>query len=182
MNHYASFVVHVNRVQKCEMLCSVAELFLTDLCFHEHAEDRCERAVQAAVHTLQAQVRHAQAEAGKDNDDGEEARWHRSTPDAFQLLASLRLSQQRPDDALQAMQHGHALWWQHSSGTDSAEQEDGACEDEVDKPPLQTLVAAGKLWMELLAFDRAVDVFEVALQERDDMAEVRCGGSRRGSV
>jgi hypothetical protein len=38
----------VIRHQICSALCSVAELYLTDLCFEEDAEAQCERALDEA--------------------------------------------------------------------------------------------------------------------------------------
>lgn len=61
------------------MCCAVAELYLTDLCFAAEAEQQCERAVARALEL------------------------NRDSVEPHQLEASLRLSQQRPEDALQAL-------------------------------------------------------------------------------
>ena len=55
--------------------CTVAELYLTDLCFEEHAETECESVLQKALQI-------------KDESDGQ------PIIDALQTMASLRLSQQ----------------------------------------------------------------------------------------
>jgi tetratricopeptide (TPR) repeat protein len=55
--------------------CTVAELYLTDLCFEEHAETECESVLQKALQI-------------KDEADGQ------PIIDALQTMASLRLSQQ----------------------------------------------------------------------------------------
>jgi tetratricopeptide (TPR) repeat protein len=55
--------------------CTVAELYLTDLCFEEHAETECESVLQKALQI-------------KDESDG------KPIIDALQTMASLRLSQQ----------------------------------------------------------------------------------------
>lgn len=61
------------------MCCAVAELYLTDLCFAENAEQQCELAVTRAL------------ELNSDVVEG------------HQLQASLRISQCRPEDALQSL-------------------------------------------------------------------------------
>lgn len=75
------------------MCCAVAELYLTDLCFNEDAEQQCERAVTQALELNSEMV------------------------EPHQLQASLRLSQQRPEEALaslrQAVDLTHRLGEEH---------------------------------------------------------------------
>lgn len=66
------------RRQLSNAFCTVAELFLTDLCFEENAEQQCEAAVLAAM---------------KIEEDGE------PMVDSLQTMASLRLSQGRGEEA-----------------------------------------------------------------------------------
>lgn len=61
------------------MCCAVAEIYLTDLCFAENAEQNCEFAVNRALELNSESV------------------------EAHQLQASLRLSQSRPEEALAAL-------------------------------------------------------------------------------
>jgi len=68
----------VTRHQLCGAYCSVAELYLTDLCFEENAENDCESALQAALQLDEST----------------------SPPDAVQAMANLRLSQNRVDEAV----------------------------------------------------------------------------------
>jgi len=68
------------RRQLCSAYCSIAELYMTDLCYEEEAETQCESNLKLAL-TLNAE--------DKDN-----------TPDAEQTMASLRLSQQRGQEAV----------------------------------------------------------------------------------
>mmetsp|Transcript_10335 Transcript_10335/g.30457 ORF Transcript_10335/g.30457 Transcript_10335/m.30457 type:complete len:508 (-) Transcript_10335:140-1663(-) len=65
------------RRQVCGAHCSIAELYLTDLCYDPEAEKQCEVSLQAAL----------------DLDDAEGA------PDALQGMANLRLSQGRGPEA-----------------------------------------------------------------------------------
>jgi len=69
------------RRQLCGGYCSVAELYLTDLCFEENAEQNCESALEAALKL----------------DDPT------SSPDAVQAMANLRLSQCRGFEAVAFM-------------------------------------------------------------------------------
>ncbi|KAG5491312.1 hypothetical protein JIQ42_01211 [Leishmania sp. Namibia] len=73
--------------------CAVAELYLTDLCFEENAEQQCEQAVARALEL---------------NSD---------IVEPHQLQASLRLSQCRPDEALQSLRRAvdvtHRLGEEH---------------------------------------------------------------------
>ena len=70
------------RRQLSNAFCTVAELFLTDLCFEENAEQQCEAAVMAAM---------------KIEQDGE------PLVDSLQTMASLRLSQGRGEEAANHM-------------------------------------------------------------------------------
>lgn len=66
------------RRQLCGAYCSVAELYLTDLCYEPNAEQNCESALQEALKL----------------DDP------KSSPDAVQAMANLRLSQNRGPEAV----------------------------------------------------------------------------------
>ena len=65
------------RKQLCAANCSLADLFMTDLCYEPDAETECEAAINCALK----------------NDDGVVA-------DALQAMANLRLSQSRPGEAV----------------------------------------------------------------------------------
>ena len=67
----------------CKAHCTVAELFMTDLCFAENAEQRCESHVQQAL------------SLSSDQSSGR--------MEALQSLASLRLSQNRGLEAIEPM-------------------------------------------------------------------------------
>ncbi|KAG5466993.1 hypothetical protein LSCM1_01171 [Leishmania martiniquensis] len=84
----ASLMLHGCRKKKMKralqetmatICCAVAELYLTDLCFEENAEQQCEQAVVRAL-DLNSDI-----------------------VEPHQLQASLRLSQCRPDEALQSL-------------------------------------------------------------------------------
>jgi hypothetical protein len=68
------------RRQQSAAFCTIAELYLTDLCYEEDAEQQCEEAIQAAMKII-------------DPTDGE------PLADSLQTMASLRLSQRRTKEA-----------------------------------------------------------------------------------
>ena len=74
-SHFSS-----DRRQQSAAFCAIAELYLTDLCYEEDAEQQCEEAVQAAMDFI-------------DITDGE------PLVDSLQTMASLRLSQRRAKEA-----------------------------------------------------------------------------------
>jgi len=70
----------------CSVHCAIAELFLTDLCFEDDAEEQCEVHLQAAL--------------AISPEDAE----------ALQLLASTRLSQSRPEEASTLLARSLVSW------------------------------------------------------------------------
>lgn len=81
-NSDGSNPVNELRKQLCGAYCTIAELYMTDLCFAENAEAACEASVQKAMHLM-------------DSSDG------KPIVDALQTLASLRISQSRGEEAIE---------------------------------------------------------------------------------
>lgn len=69
------------RRQLCGAYCTIAELYMTDLCYAENAEASCETCMQHAMKVI-------------DSPDG------KPMVDALQTLASLRISQSRGEEAI----------------------------------------------------------------------------------
>lgn len=84
------FLVETKR-QLCAAYCSIAELYLTDLCEEPDAEKSCEAALKAAVEIDES------AEIKNNNFESEIGP---SPPDALQTMANLRLSQSRVPEAV----------------------------------------------------------------------------------
>lgn len=138
--------------------CSIAELYLTDLCFEEDAEARCQEALDAAV----------------EMDLG-------GSPEVTQALANLRLSQQKGEDAavlmletvkrLQACQH-------EDLDADMDEEEEAQHKAEgLPLPNLMFRVQTGKLLLECQAYQKrcakkAVQILEACKCEDDENMEV----------
>ena len=116
-----------------EALVAATEIYLTDLCFEQDAEQRCEHYLTQA---LQLDPSCASAHA---------------------TLASVRLSQCRPDDARSSLQHSLALWNIHDpeSTPDTT-------------PTYDSRLATAKLLLELDEDDVALDVIS-GLEKEDDL-------------
>eukprot|EP00571_Detonula_confervacea_P016773 CAMPEP_0172298132 /NCGR_PEP_ID=MMETSP1058-20130122/913_1 /TAXON_ID=83371 /ORGANISM="Detonula confervacea, Strain CCMP 353" /LENGTH=499 /DNA_ID=CAMNT_0013007373 /DNA_START=115 /DNA_END=1614 /DNA_ORIENTATION=- len=90
------FLVETRR-QLCAAHCSIAELYLTDLCEEPDAETSCEEALKSAL---------ASDEASSMNDSehvNEDSQTAPPLPDALQTMANFRLSQSRVPEALECI-------------------------------------------------------------------------------
>jgi len=115
-------------------LCSLAELYLTDACYDDNAEIECQKALDASLEH------------------------NPSNPDTYCLLASLRISQQRPkEESLSFLTHSYSLWKDK--------------EDE-EKPHYEQRYNAAKIFVELGEYQPAVDILEDLVEEEDCIAEV----------
>ncbi len=74
------------RAELSSIYCSMADLYLTDLCFHEAADVKCEELIGRAMEMVP------------------------SNYEALQTLANMRLSQNRRDDAIAALGESIGLW------------------------------------------------------------------------
>lgn len=131
--------------------CSISELFMTDLCFEEDAEQRCDEAVQEAL------------KYGPDN------------PQTLQALASFRLSQNRPEEArsliLRAVKIIKEMVAQSQMAVSSAGNEkSGFIDEEV--PPFEFRVCTARILLEVGESTEAVHLLESLLQEDDEIVEV----------
>ncbi|RKP24685.1 hypothetical protein SYNPS1DRAFT_23254 [Syncephalis pseudoplumigaleata] len=111
---------------------SMTEIYLTDCCFEADAEAKCELYLEQAI----------KADA--------------TNPEVFQTLASVRLSQQRPEEAKEALERSIAQWI-------DLDPQDAAY------PPYESRIALVKLLLELEQFERAITVLD-GLQREDDQS------------
>lgn len=86
------------RQQLCLAHCSIAELYLTDLCEEPDAESSCEEALKSAVALDEVSSADATMDIG--NEDG---KMGAPQPDALQTMANFRLSQSRVPEALECI-------------------------------------------------------------------------------
>mmetsp|Transcript_7976 Transcript_7976/g.12067 ORF Transcript_7976/g.12067 Transcript_7976/m.12067 type:complete len:302 (-) Transcript_7976:166-1071(-) len=112
---------------------SAAEIFMTDCCFENDAEQRAEKFISLAL---------------KANPQGAEP---------LQALANLRICQQRPEDALTALQQSFSLWKDAQLG---------------ELPPFDFRKSTVKLFMELHQNETAIEVIDTLLREDDDVFDV----------
>ncbi|ELR18214.1 tetratricopeptide repeat domain containing protein [Acanthamoeba castellanii str. Neff] len=121
-------------VQIASAFCAAAEIYLTDACFEENAESECERFVSEAL------------------------KYDPENPEVHQTMASLRISQNRKDDALRSLTHGHQLW--------------AHIEEDEAKPEYEFRTNTAKLFLELGQHETARQILEVLVEEHDAIAEV----------
>ncbi|KAI9839983.1 MAG: hypothetical protein M1819_000175 [Sarea resinae] len=115
-------------------LCGVAEVYMTDLSWEEDAEARCEALVTEALLVAP------------------------NTPEPLQTLASVRISQERGEDARAALSRSMELW------------KDLPPED-PHVPDFPTRVSLARLLMETEMEDEAIEVLERLVGEDDSSVE-----------
>ncbi|KAJ2747651.1 hypothetical protein GGI20_000300 [Coemansia sp. BCRC 34301] len=114
-----------------EAYVAMTEIYLTDCCFEEDAEKKCEELLQRGLMI-----------------DPE-------CPEVYQTMASVRLSQNRSDDARECVAKSMALW----TGKDLA--------DPTQIPSYENRLALVRLLLELDDKERALGLLE-GLQKEDD--------------
>lgn len=140
--------------QLCTGYCSVAELWMSDLCFEPNAEQECDVSLQSAV------------EYGPDN------------PEALQAMASFRISQHRSDDANKLMDLALAKLQtlkqnDENDGDDMMQvEEEGDDETAEFEPPFEFRVQTARILLELNRPKDSVPLLERLLREDDDVLEV----------
>merc|ERR1712038_476026 len=90
------------RKQLCGAYCSMAELYLTDLCYEPNAEQECERSLTLALELDKLMVLEQQ-QTVNNNINGSGSGSGSTillTPDAVQAMANLRLCQNRCMEAV----------------------------------------------------------------------------------
>lgn len=143
--------------------------------FEENAESECERFVSEAL------------------------KYDPENPEVHQTMASLRISQNRKDDALRSLTHGHQLWahigMRHSiipsfhtsltlcslslsrlhsrcSNSPSYHHIIRTVEEDEAKPEYEFRTNTAKLFLELGQHETARQILEVLVEEHDAIAEV----------
>ena len=117
--------------------CSMAELYMLDLCDEEDAEQKC-----------QALVDKAQNVAKQFNTP--------TLPEPLQILASLRLSQDRPDDAAIALKESLKLWRDHTSL----------------RPPYPMRISLSRLLIESGLLEDGIQVLDELRAEDDSVVDL----------
>jgi len=121
------------RRQISSALCSMAEIYLTDSCFEEEAEtESCNLLEQAS------QI-------------------DPSNPEVYQTFASVRISQQKVEEAKEFLNKGYSLW------------KDAELQD---RPSYESRHSCAKLFLELEQPETAAAIWDSLLEEDDNIAEV----------
>ncbi|KAI8815659.1 uncharacterized protein EV422DRAFT_548602 [Fimicolochytrium jonesii] len=152
-------------------LCSMAEIYMTDCCDFEEAESKCQSYAQRAT------------EIDPQN------------PEAHQTLASVRMSQCRPDDARKSLETSMDIWINSiPQPILASEQQQQASSSSSPShptppaiPPYPARINLTKLLLELSMHDRALAVLKTIEEENDEDLELwylygyclyRMGGGR----
>ncbi|KAK6363697.1 hypothetical protein TWF730_001117 [Orbilia blumenaviensis] len=119
----------------CSALCGMAEIYMTDLCMKPDAESRCENYITEALLVSP------------------------SSPEALSTLASIRISQSKPDDARAALTRSLDVWKSLELGDDRI-------------PPYPFRLSFTRLLIECEMYEEAMDVLEGLQQEDDQMVDL----------
>ncbi|CAG8825355.1 3829_t:CDS:2, partial [Gigaspora rosea] len=111
-------------------LCSMTEIYLTD-----YAESKCEDYLNKALEI------------------------DPTNPEVYQLLASVRLSQQRNEEAKIALEKSLSLWINLEPGNQSI-------------PSYETRISLIKLLLELSQYTQALSVLEILQKEDDQVVDI----------
>ncbi|XP_046846352.1 probable assembly chaperone of rpl4 [Xenia sp. Carnegie-2017] len=118
--------------------CSLAEIYLTDFCLAEDAEASCKSYCNEAI-------QHDQ-----------------NNPDAYQVMANCLLSEQKNEEAREALLKGMNLW----RGIDDPVLKSSRI------PSYDSRISLSKMLIEINEFDTAADVLGELLSEDDEVVQV----------
>jgi len=126
--------------------CSIAEIYLTDLCMEEGAADKCREFIDSAL------------------------QYNHDNPEALQLMASYLFSTERNQEGREYLLKSVGLWLpaQKQSAASSSREED--MQKEI--PPYESRITTAKLLIEAEEYEMAVDVVEGLLEEDDEVVQV----------
>lgn len=134
----AQQILDTRRCEVADALCGMAEVYMTDLSWEENAEASCERLVTEAV-----------AVCPEDLSSG-----------VLQTLASVRISQQRLDDARQALNKSMQIWKDLPEDVEDHR-----------RPDFASRISLARLLMETEVESDAMNVLEGLVKEDDQSVE-----------
>ncbi|XP_037130386.1 probable assembly chaperone of rpl4 isoform X1 [Syngnathus acus] len=125
--------------------CSIAELYLTDLCMEEGAADKCREFIEKAL------------------------QYHSSNPEGLQLMASYLFSTEKNQEGKEYLLKSVKLWLPAQKQTEAS----SSLEDEAQQiPPYESRITTTKLLVEGEEYELAVEVLEGLLEEDDEVVQV----------
>ncbi|XP_061918934.1 uncharacterized protein si:dkey-12j5.1 [Entelurus aequoreus] len=126
--------------------CSVAEIYLTDLCMEEGAADKCKEFVERAL------------------------QYHPDNPEALQLMASYLFSTEKNKEGKEYLLKSVRLWLPTQERTAASASLGEDVQNEI--PPYESRIATAKLLIEAEEYEMAVEVLEGLLEEDDEVVQV----------
>jgi len=131
-------ILDQKRAKLADALCAMAEVYMTDLSWEDDAEQRCEALVTEAVAVCP----------------------ERLSAGVLQTLASVRISQERIEDARQALRRSMGIWKDIPADAETES-----------RPDFATRVSLSRLLMEVEAEPEAMTVLEGLVREDDQSVE-----------
>ncbi|BFY97480.1 hypothetical protein BsWGS_00520 [Bradybaena similaris] len=129
--------------------CSIAEIYLTDCCFEESAEEKCKEFVEKA---LAADV---------------------NNPEALQLKANYLLSKDETEEAKELIKKSVSLWLPKVQALNTANVEDAEFDAvELCPVPFPARIQCAKILIEVEEYELATDVSETLLDENEEVPDV----------
>ncbi|XP_024123082.1 probable assembly chaperone of rpl4 [Oryzias melastigma] len=126
--------------------CSIAEIYLTDLCMEEGAADKCRESIEMAL------------------------KYQHDNPEALQLMASYLFSAERNQEGKEYLLKSVGTWLPAQKQSTSS----SSAEEDAQKviPPYESRITTAKLLIECEEYEMAVDVLEGLLEEDDEVVQV----------
>ncbi|KAM9308102.1 uncharacterized protein PAF06_012247 [Gastrophryne carolinensis] len=131
--------------------CSIAEIYLTDLCMEESAGDKCKEALEKALEYCP------------------------NSPEALQLMASYLFSMEQPQEGKEYLLKSLATWLPSMQKQEHQETEKGALAVEAAEgalPPYESRITTAKLLIEGEELELATEILECLLEEDDEVIQV----------
>ncbi|KAM3614260.1 uncharacterized protein V6R79_011781 [Siganus canaliculatus] len=126
--------------------CSIAEIYLSDLCMEEGAADKCKEFIERAL------------------------QYHYDNPEALQLMASYLFSAERNQEGKEYLLKSVGLWLPALKQSAASSSTDDDIQNEI--PPYESRITTAKLLIETEEYEMAVDVLEGLLEEDDEVIQV----------
>ncbi|KAH0844535.1 hypothetical protein AYO21_08574 [Fonsecaea monophora] len=147
----AKKVLDEKKSKLADALCAMAEVYMTDLSWENDAESRCESLVTEAVAVCPEHL-----SAG-----------------VLQTLASVRISQERIEDARTALKRSLDIWNDTPSASvqDPTKDEEASAGEDGRRPDFATRVSLSRLLMEVQLEPVAMTVLEGLVREDDQSVE-----------
>jgi len=133
------------RKQLVAAYCSIAELYMTDMCFENDAESTCEKYLQQALQLNQ------------------------EDPQALQLHASFFISVKKTEEARRCILQALAKIKKDMSDHNDLSQEENFA---LDLLPYEFRVGTARILIELKEHAQAIDLLESLVEEDDEIVEV----------